>query len=57
MPLNIITKLKTKNIFNSRCEKDYLVKAIIKLNPKQKHKLEINYVKKSNGNGPKVLDS
>jgi len=57
MPLNIITKLKTKKFFILNTEDYYLRKNYYKIKLFIKHKLEINYLKKSNGNGPKVFDS
>ena len=57
MPLNIITKLKTKNIFNSNFSKALSGMWIAENLIQYKHKLEINHEKKSNGNGPKVVDS
>ena len=56
MPLNIITKLINKNFLTPSYEKNHARKSVFKLNPIKKHKLGINYVKKSSGNGPNVFD-
>ena len=57
MPINIITKLKNKKISTSGSEKHYFWEICHENKFLSKHNLEINYLKKSNGNGPKVLDS
>ena len=57
MPVNILTKLESKKVFNSEVWIYYLLKTFIKLNSLLRHNWGINYEKKSNGNGPKVFDS